>query len=203
MVTLPGCEELFLRYFDRWYDEDDRRRKGFIATRPDMHTANSLSPLSEMSQRDVLHRIEAMLGAARKDWPRYLQVSGDVDLRWITTFDCYYDPERIEKVIERSDPADYSNDYLVLCCEFGTVLGHVMRCLQPRLIWCCEWPYWESALFDPQTGNLIPVFHWAVKKMSDYGWDDGFAEKVEVCLQHCPVLTPEVARNLWKRESET
>ena len=183
MVTLPGCDELFLRYFDRWYDEEDRRRKGFIATRPDMHTANSLGPLSEMSQRDVLRRIEAMLEAARKDWPRYLQVSGDVDLRWITTFDCHYDPDCIEEVIRAFSPRRLQQS-LCRVFLFAAVLGHVMRCLQPRLIWCCEWPYWESALLDPQTGNLIPVFHWAVKKMSAYGWDDGFALKVEVCLQH-------------------
>jgi hypothetical protein len=191
MVTLPHCDDLFLRYFDRWYDDDDRSRKGFAATRPDVLKADSLvgvsppdaSPLSGESQRDVLHRIETMLEAARGDWPSYLRISGHVDLSWITAFDGYYDPDRIEEVIARSDPADFSNDYIVLCCEFGAVLGHVMRCLQPRLVWYCEWPYWESALLDPPTGSLMPVFHWVVKKMSGYGWDDGFAEKVEACLQ--------------------
>ena len=146
-------------------------------------TAADASPLSEKSQQEVIHRIETMLQAARTDWPAYLQVSGDVDLAWIDACDKYHDPGHIEEVIERSDPTDFSNDYLVLCCEFEAVLGHVMRSLQPRLVWLAEWPYWESALLDPQTGNLMPVFHWAMKKISDYGWDDGFAEKVEACLE--------------------
>jgi len=34
---------------------------------------------------------------------------------------------------------------------------------------------------DPQ--SLIPVFHWAVKKMSGYGWDDGFVQKIDACLK--------------------
>jgi hypothetical protein len=190
MVTLPHCDDLFLRYFDRWYDDDDRRRKGFRATRPDMLQTASLiglsqtdSPLEAEWQQEVLHRIERMLEAARRDWPTYLQVSGDVDLRWIDAFDSYYDTDRIQKVIERSAPADFSNDYVVICCEFGAALGHVMRSLRPRLVWRLNWPYWESALLDVQTGNLMPVFHWAIKKMSAHGWDDGFAEKAQMCLQ--------------------
>jgi hypothetical protein len=36
---------------------------------------------------------------------------------------------------------------------------------------------------DPGSGNLTPVFRWAMKKMSNYGWDDGFAQKIEACVQ--------------------
>jgi hypothetical protein len=191
MVTLPHCDELFLRYFDRWYDDDARRRKGFKATRPDMSQTDSLiglaqadgSPLAQDGQQQVLHRIETMFEAARGDWPSHLEVSGEVDLRWVAAFDGHYDTDRIHEVIERSEPTDFGNDYVVLCCEFGSVLGHVMRCLQPRLVWRLDWPYWESAMLDPNTGNQIPVFHWAIKKMSNYGWNDGFVYKVEACLQ--------------------
>src|SRR5262249_17492150 len=34
--VLPDADALFLRFFDRWYSESDRRRKGFRATRPDL-----------------------------------------------------------------------------------------------------------------------------------------------------------------------
>ncbi len=191
MAALPHCDNLFLHYFDRWYNDADRLRKEFPATRPDMLNSSALiglsqdkaSPLESQDQQQVWHRIETMLEAAREDWPQYLQVSGEISLQWITVFDKYYRTNRIQAVIKRSDPSDYSNDYLVICCEFGAVLGHVLRTLQPRLIWSLDWPYWESALLDPKTGNLIPVFHWAIKKMSGYGWDDGFAEKVTACLQ--------------------
>ena len=191
MVTLPHCDDLFLRFFDRWYDDDDRARKAFEATRPDMLQTDSLiglsqdqaSTLLETGQEEVLNRIGRMLDAAQADWPNYLQVSGIPGLSWIDAFDSHYDADRIQEIIERSDPSDFSNDYLVTCCEFGAVLAHVMCCLQPRLVWRLDWPYWESALLDPQTGNLIPVFHWAIKKMSGYGWDDEFAEKIGACIQ--------------------
>ncbi len=42
-------------------------------------------------------------------------------------------------------------------------------------------PYCESSLVDPDTGRLIPVFNLAIKKMSDYGVDDGFGDKVKSC----------------------
>ena len=51
------------------------------------------------------------------------------------------------------------------------------------LDWIIEWPYWESSLFDNKTGHVLAVFHWAIKKMSDYGIDDGFAAKTKACLQ--------------------
>ena len=115
--------------------------------------------------------------------PRYLQVASEINLDWIEAFDQHYDVQKIQEFIDSSDAEDFSNDYVVACGEFGAVLGHVLQTLQPRLIWHYEWPYFESALADPISGNMIPVFHWAVKKMSGYGWDDGFAAKVQVCLQ--------------------
>jgi hypothetical protein len=191
MPDLPHCDELYIRFFDRWLTDDDRQRKGFKATRPDLMqhdgligiTEADLSPLMEESRQQVVSQIESMLQAARGDWPPYLNVSGEVDLLWVDAFDRYYDANRIADAIAQSLEDKFTNDYVVLCCEFGAVLAHVMRKLQPRLIWCFDWPCFESSLVDPKSGNMIPVFHWAVKKMSGYGWDDGFAQKVEVCLQ--------------------
>jgi hypothetical protein len=170
MEELPHCDDLFLQFFDRWYSDDDRRRNGFEATRPDLLQDDSLigisqanaSSLTEEWQREVLRRIETMIEATRRDWPRYLPVSGDIDLAWIAEFDSHYDMKHIQEVIDRADPSDMSNDYVVLCCEFGAAIGHVMRNLQPRLMWRAEWPYWESSLVDPKTGHLIAVFHWAI-----------------------------------------
>ena len=31
--------------------------------------------------------------------------------------------------------------------------------------------------------SVVPVFHWAIKKFSTYGIDDGFADKPQVCVQ--------------------
>jgi hypothetical protein len=188
---LPHCDELFLRYFNCWCDDDDRKRRGFSATRPDMLQMDSLvgllaqeaSPLAQDSQDQVLDKISAMIEAAEEDWQNYLKVYGKLSLDWIEAFDEYHDRKRIQDVIDRSDPANFTNDYVIVCCEFGAALGHVLQSLQPRLVWLPDWPYWESSVFDPKTGSVLPVFHWAVKKMSEYGVDDGFAEKVQACIQ--------------------
>lgn len=191
MPKLEHCDKLFLRYFDPWYSNADRGRRGFKATKPDMFTverfigavASEISPLPPEGQEDVLKRVAAMIEAARGDWPGYLPVSGDMDISWVAGFDDHFDRARVAEVVARSDPKEFGCDYIVLCCEFGAVLSHVLRARQPRLIWRLDWPCWESMLVDPKTGALIPTFHWAVKKMSGYGVEDGFAEKVEHCLR--------------------
>ncbi len=184
-VTLPDCDEVFSTFFDRWYDDDDRQRKGFSHTRPDMMTAfrpgytgADLSPLSEASQQGVMDQISTMLQTTTTDWRTFLPVSGEIDTDWLQAFDSYYDAERIAALIEEADPEDFANPYFVTVCQFGAVLGHVMRLWEPRLQWLPEWPYWESSLYDPVTGQVIPPFHWAIKKFSDYGVDDGYAPKI-------------------------
>lgn len=191
MRALPHSDDLFLRFFDPWYDNAGRRRRGFKATLPDVLQHESFIGLSqaqascinEEAQHQVLQQIDRMVSAARHDWPTYLSVADDLDLEWIDTFDSYYNRDRIHEVIERSDPAEFSNDYVVLCCEFGAVLSQVLRGAQPRLIWRLDWPYWDSSLLDPKTGTAMPVFHWAIKKMSEYGVDDGFVAKTKGSLQ--------------------
>ena len=42
MPPLEHCDDLFLRYFDRWYSDADRHRRGFQGTKPDMFTAEQL-----------------------------------------------------------------------------------------------------------------------------------------------------------------
>lgn len=190
MHVLPECDELFTRFFAPWYSEDDWSHRQFKATLPDLLTAGALigsteteiSALPEEMRRGIAEQFSAMLDAVRSEWPSYLPVSGEITLDWIAAYDHFFDRRRVTEVIEASDPAQFSNKYVVLCCEFGVTLGHVLRIAEPRLIWRFEWPYWDSALLDPETGVLINVFHWAIKKMSEYGVDDGFAAKVKAAL---------------------
>jgi len=44
---LPHCDDLFLRFFDPWHSENDRKRRGFPATRPDMMQVAELAGISE------------------------------------------------------------------------------------------------------------------------------------------------------------
>ena len=57
----------------------------------------------------------------------------------------------------------------------------MLQALEPRLSWLYDWPYWESALYDQETRSRINVFHWAVKKMSEYGVEDGLTDKLNAC----------------------
>ncbi len=188
---LPHCDDLFLRFFDPWYDERGRQRRGFKATLPDFLQHDSFLALTQAEascinpegQQEVLATIDGMVNATRYDWPTYLSVEGDIDLSWIDAFDCHYDRQSIHHLITRSDPSEFTNDYVAITCEFGAALSHVLRAAQPRLVWRLDWPYWDSSLLDPETGTALPVFHWAIKKMSEYGVEDGFAAKVKACLQ--------------------
>tara|TARA_R110002072_G_scaffold154565_4_gene304634 strand:+ start:292 stop:519 length:228 start_codon:yes stop_codon:yes gene_type:complete len=69
----------------------------------------------------------------------------------------------------------------MLCIEFALVLADTLARECPALDWIHEEPFWESALLHP-SGCRINVFHWAVKKFSGYGCEDGYPEKVQACL---------------------
>ena len=189
-AELPHSHDLFLRFFDPWYEEANRKRRGFESTFPDVMQQESFIGLSQAEaswlpetwQQNVMRSIDGMVDAAHGDWGEYLSVADEITLEWIDAFDRYYDRNRIHDLIERSDPSDYGNDYLVTCCEFGAALSYVFRGVQPRLIWRLDWPYWDSTLLDPKTGTCVTVFHWAIKKLSEYGVDDGYAAKTKACL---------------------
>ena len=89
-------------------------------------SAEELARLSADGEAGVDKQIQSMVDAANEDWVEFLSVSHPITLDWIDAFDRYYTREEIAEVIDESDPSDYSNEYLVLCCEFGAVLG---KCL--------------------------------------------------------------------------
>ncbi len=187
---LPHCDELFLRFFDRWYDKEARLRRPYKATRPDLERiyrpgipAAHASLLTPDAQEREKKMIRTMTEAAHSDGTVLFKMSVQSSLEWVDAFDKYYDRQKINKVIERSDPSSFSNDYLVYCCEFGAVIAEALQSLKPELEWLYDRPYWESALFDSASGSRLNVFHWAIKKMSEYGVDDGYAAKIRACLE--------------------
>jgi hypothetical protein len=146
-------------------------------------SATDVSPLTPEGHALVEEMIERMIGAVRCDWPKAYGVSEPLSLEWVVAFDGCHDRQEISKLIDESDPSDFANDYLVSCCLFGAAMGAVFLRLNPELEWLYDWPYWESAIFDSATGSRINVFHWAIKKMSEYGVDDGFAAKTWAVLE--------------------
>ena len=192
-MQLPDRDQLFEEYFAPWYSPVDRVRKMHGAIRPDMEelgAAGSLdaaapSPLTEKVRSEVAERINAMADAAGQDWQKLLKISGKPSMAWLTSFDAYFGPKEVLGVVMNSSTEAFSNDYLVLCCELGSVIGTVMRGLEPRLTWLYDSPYWESALYDAKTGSRLNVFHWAIKRLSEHGAEDGVADKVR---RYCEML---------------
>lgn len=191
LFGLPHCDDVFMRHFDRWYSPEDRQLKVFKATRPDATTEGSyiglspreISALTDKGWSEVTEMVDGMIEAAQGDWPKYLPITKPIDIRWIDEADKYYDTGRVKALMKRSDPGDFSNEFLIVCCEFGAILGHVLVATLPNLHWAYGWPYWESSIFDPESGVVIPPFHWAIKKFSRDGIDDGFAAKIHACVE--------------------
>lgn len=192
MATIPHCDELFQRFFAPWYSADELSNRGFKGTRPDIlefpnhigKSAAELSPLREEVQtRFVQHLAKTMTDAAIGDFGSLLSLSPPVDFDWIKKIDEYFNVERIAELIEVSDPAENGNTYFILCIELGTLIAQTMQTLVPDLQWMPDSPYWESALWHPPSGFLIPPTHWAINKFSDDGWNDGLVPKIHCGLQ--------------------
>ena len=185
-MQLPDRDQLFEEYFAPWYSSLDRARRMHGAVREDVESLGVGAPpesaLTEKMRADAAQRISLMVDAAGQDWKKLLKISGEPSMAWLTSFDAYFGSKEILDVVMNSSTEAFNNDYLVLCCELGSVIGTVMQGLEPRLTWIYDSPYWESALYDAQTGLRLNVFFWAIKRMSAHGPDDGVADKVR---RHC------------------
>jgi hypothetical protein len=184
---LPHCDTLFEKFLSPWYEEEDRPRM----TRPDMFqiAAYEGQPLNlddiqylenEYLEHQKRHLNETMVQAALDDF-RHITKSDQLDLDALDAMDKYYDRARIADLIKESDPANFSNSYLVTVCEFGTMLGHLFKQID-GFDWLYSHPYFHSMIVHKGTGFGITVFDWAVKKFSEYGVDDGYVEKFKAAL---------------------
>ncbi len=188
---LPHCDELFVRFFLPHYSVSDADRYPFgKLTRPDMMSSEypngtplcEVSTLGEEGQTAICDHLDTMTKAAISDFGRSLGLSGAADVTWLEAVDNFYNESVIGKLIKDSDPTDDSNDYKIVCIEFGLLVAHILKKSCPELCWLADSPYWESTLLHEPTQNIIAPMHWGIKKMSGYGWDDGFVEKCEMCL---------------------
>ncbi len=94
--ALPHCDALFTKFFDRWYEEDDRKRKGNEATRPDMEgryrsglKPSDLSPLQEEGRTKVKNMIATMVSSACEGGKGYPKVKAQASFKWVRAFDPY------------------------------------------------------------------------------------------------------------------
>jgi hypothetical protein len=187
---VSGCNILFRRFFVPWHRlppgaKGPRILKGDIELHPDAagQPAAAAWRLPLDRQQASARQVARMVDAARADWPTYLEVDEVVSVEAIDAFDAHWTRPRIAELLRASDRSDFTNDYVVLCGELGAVLGEVMRRALPSLEWLYSDPYWESSLWFAPTGGRIHPFHWAIKKMSSYGADNGLRPKLLVGLE--------------------
>lgn len=118
-----------------------------------------------------------MITASRQDLQDIAKFD-EYNLDTIDKLDKAIDRKYIKGIIDVSQPDDDANHYLISIIEFGCALAETMEKEIGGFVWVYDYPYWESTLVHKKTGFEIPVFHWAIKKYSDYGVDDGFKAKI-------------------------
>ena len=208
---LPGVDELFATYFGMAYEPQDIQQRGFPGVRPDVVQAykpgaplDQIIPLGAGFRAPVQDRIQKILQATHEDWASYLkpiedpakdwfQKAGLIEgygakapvpfpgQAWVRAFDAHFNEEAIFKLIDRSNPKEPSNDFIICVVELSVVLGEVLKARIPKSGWYLSWPYFDSSIYDPRFGTLCHVFDWALKKFSKEHWDDGLANKLEFC----------------------
>jgi hypothetical protein len=188
-MTLPAGDDVFTKYFAPWYSDDDLRRRGYPATRPDAESyvmpgtsAADASPLVDEARAEVEHVIDAARDALAATWPQYLDVEAGAPLARVGAFDQHWTRARAQQLLERADPEDASNALLAACSELGVAIADALRQAAPQLEWLYDWPHWESGLLDVATGYRINPFHWAIKRFSEDGVEDGYVAKIEQCV---------------------
>ncbi len=178
---LPDCNDLYVQYVHKWDENPDHK---ILIVKPDM--IQSFNPNTDFSNLvdtttemyiQIKQQVETMTSASRQDLQEIVKFS-EFNLETIDKLDKAIDREYIEKIIDESDVNDDANQYLISTIEFGCALAETMQNEIDGLFWVYDYPYWESTLVHKQTGFEIPVFHWAIKKYSEYGVDDGFKEKI-------------------------
>jgi hypothetical protein len=187
---LPDAHEMFQTFFDRWYDEYWREKRGADFLHLEVVQSEELIGLSgeeaclidEAGQLEVASMIGETLEGATEDWQETLELNLPIDRSWLNKFDQTHDREQIAALIEESDPEDFSSLYVMTCCELGAVIAQVLRDECSDLEWMYAWPFWDSALLHPDTGCLVYVFHWAIKRLSESGVDESLETRIAECV---------------------
>ena len=183
---LPTPDELFTTYFAPWYGSEINEQYQ-LRVLPDMETIelpegtpiSVLNPLPEADRKKVAHQISSMTSGIDQDWPTLLKIEGAFSRDWLDHYQARFNEEGISEIIRGSQPANFSNNLLVLTCQLGVAIARALQQECPRLQWLYEAPYWDSSLFDLNTMTRMNVFHWAVRAMSSECGEQKLSEKVQ------------------------
>jgi hypothetical protein len=116
----------------------------------------SLQYLPEERLQTGKDQIGRMAAAALTDYQSIFP-SATFTMDLLDGVDRFYDRKRIAELIKRSDPKDFSNDYLVSVCQFGALLGQLFE-EKDGFGWLYSQPYYNSIIVHTPTGFGITVF---------------------------------------------
>jgi hypothetical protein len=190
LPELLNPDDLFITYFGPWYG-DSLPPDAQLQALPDVEQIelpegvhiSTLQPLPNEIQVKVARQLNSMKEAAEQDWPKSLDLSGDYSDEWLAAFQKHYNGEALRELLQRSAPNNFTNPFLIMCCELGACLGETLKRQRPELQWLYEFPYWDSSLFDLNSMTRINVFHWAVRAMSSEWENQSLPDKVKACLE--------------------
>lgn len=183
---LMSPEQIFDKYFLPWYKNADEIK---LKLKPDMFKAvkegtkiQDINVITDEGIQKIGNHINTMISASQEDWPTFLPLKKEFGLDGIEQFDKYYDKKKVLQLIKNSKPNDFSNEFIVTCCEFGSIIGKTMININADLQWYYNHPYWDSMIYHEKTGYMISVFSWAINKFSNYGIDDRYSTKILKCM---------------------
>lgn len=170
-TDLPSAETLYNLFLAPWWPPEEPQRPELrgdleeIELPPGGHIRD-LCPLPRELREAVRSQLDRTTAAAKTDLAALLGRNDPPGIAWLTALEAHATPAQLQQWLRSSDPARPDNNYLVLVCETGTLIAHLLQTRHPRLRWLEAFPYFESTLFDLNRMTLIPVFHWAVKLLS-------------------------------------
>ena len=184
---LPHCDKLFVKFLSPWYPAADKPTK----TRPDMYIISgyegktldieNLQYLTKEGLNETKEIFKKVRDSYLEDFQsfrKFDQLNVDV----IEAIDIAYGKRKVEELINMSNPKEFDNQYLVMVAEFGLALGDLFV-NTGRFKWLYSFPFFHSVVVNPETGQAITVFDWAVKKFSSYGVNDGYKWKFQKAME--------------------
>ena len=181
---LPSAQELYDVWMAPWRPAEARDRAD-AGLQSDLQQLDGLTVpaagfhlLTPDGVADVQGRLEAMVRAAEADFGKALGLPPPVGPRWLGAIEAAWPPASVSQLLRASRPEDPGNAFLVVVCELGALLGHLLMAEVPGSRWLHDWPYWESAVWHPASRTRAPVFHWALRRFSADGQDEPLAQRL-------------------------
>lgn len=180
-------QTLFTRYLRSAYPQNWER--GVLADVITMYPRNGisaaeLSELDEMDQEAVINQLDTMRKVGLQELTDHTGLNFTCTANAIEQIDQWYDEIHVNDLIDHSTcDATGVTDVFIRSVEIGALLGQWFIEQGQAFAWLPTIPYWESPFYHRKTGSIVPVLHWAVKKFTSYGIEDGLLAKCQACVQ--------------------